>query len=132
MALPVFNFAANVSTNITICEIHPGGSVVFGLYAASPRIFLPAGVQNQSPVIDLASYLIVGGSSGVGTIVTFQEFGGDGNWRALVSPAPITIASSTSYNGVLNGPFHGLRISISGVVGNGVGYAELVGSVRSQ
>jgi hypothetical protein len=77
------------------------------------------------------SYLIVGGTTGVGTVVTFQELGADGTWRSLVSPAPITIASSTTYNGALNGPFHGIRINVSGLVGNGIAYAEIKGTVRS-
>ena len=57
--------------------------------------------------------------------------GADGVFRPLVTPAPITIANATAVNGVLNGPFLGLQIAVSGIVGNGILYAILKASVRS-
>jgi hypothetical protein len=86
---------------------------------------------NSAQMLEVVSYYIAGGSTGVGTVVTFQELGADGTWRAMVSPAPITIASSTNYNGSFNGPFHGVRLTVSGLVGNGASYAELKGTVRT-
>jgi hypothetical protein len=121
MAMPIANYALTVSTNINICPI------VVGEFPTG----IVAGTQFGCYAIDLASYYIAAGSSGVGSVLTFQVLGGDGTWRALVSPAPITLANSTNYNGIINGPFHGLRIAISGVVGNGVAFAELIGSVRA-
>lgn len=87
--------------------------------------------QNIAPLIDEASYFIVAGSTGVATVVTFQELGGDGTWRNLASPGPITLANSGSYNGGITGQFHGLQIVVSGLVGNGIAYAELKGVVSS-
>jgi hypothetical protein len=126
MGMPIANYALTVTTNINICTI------VVGQFPTG----VVAGTQFGCYVIDLADYFIVAGSSGVGTVVTFQQLGGDGTWRAMVSPAPITLANSTTYNpGVsplipLNGPAHGFRLSVSGVVGNGIAFAELIGTVR--
>jgi len=96
-------------------------------------------------VIDLAIFSIAAGSTGVGTVLTLQELGLDSDisagalvpvWRTVCTgggtstPVTITLANSTPYGGIINGPFHGLRFLISGVVGNGVAYARLTGTVR--
>jgi 2-keto-3-deoxy-6-phosphogluconate aldolase len=93
-------------------------------------------VQNGAQVFELISYYITAGSSGAGTVLTFQELllsstAGALAWSPLVSPAAITAANSTNYNASINGPFHGLRIMVSGVVGNGISYARLTGTVRT-
>jgi hypothetical protein len=120
MAMPIANYALNVSTNINICQL------VVGQFPTG----VVAGTQFGCYAIDVASYYVSAGSTGVGTVVTFQALGADGTWRALVAPVPITTASSTNYNGVVNGPFHGLRIAISSATGNGIAFAELIGTVR--
>jgi len=120
--IPVFNNNNDqpLAANAAFCAIT----------APAPQVINQGAGQNSSPMIDVASYYIAGGSSGVGTVVTFQELGGDGVWRSMVSPAPITIANSTNFNGIVNGPIHGLRLLMSGLVGNGASYAELKGTVR--
>lgn len=131
MSLPVYNFTTAVTTNINICTIFPVGSIVGGLYGASPRIFLPAG-QNQDPMLDLVTWIVVAGSTGAGTAVTFQEFGGDGTWRSLVTPGPLSLGNGATLNGYIAGPFHALRLAVSGVVGNGIAFAELKSTVRDK
>jgi hypothetical protein len=122
--LPVCNNngAQGLAANTNFCAI----------VAPTPQLAQqpPAGQQQSCYMIDLASYYIAASSSGVGTVVTFQELGLDQTWRPLASPVAITLANSTNYNGLLNGPFHGLRINISGLVGSGATYAELKGTIR--
>jgi hypothetical protein len=122
MALPIWNNngAQPLITAANFCSI----------VVAVPQLINQGSGQNSGPMIEFVSYLIVGGSTGVGTVLTFQELGPDGVWRAIVSPAPVTIANSTTVNGAFTGPFHGLRLALSGLVGNGASYAELKGTVR--
>jgi hypothetical protein len=121
--IPVFNNnnAQPLAANGNYCAIT----------APMPAAAQQGGAQSSAQMIDDAAYYIAGGSTGVGTILTFQELGGDGTWRAMVAPAPITVANSTNYNSSIDGPFHGLRIVLSGLVGNGASYAELKGTVRT-
>ena len=84
--------------------------------------------QNSSSLIDLVSYYIVGGASVTGT-VTFQELGGDGTWRSLVTPAPITL-SAINFNGIFTGPFHGVRLAVTSLAGGNITYAELKATIR--
>lgn len=122
MATPIFASASSVSTAINICTI----------IADSPGSRGATTGQNSGAMLDLVSYYIAGGSSGVGTVATFQELGTDGTWRPLVTnPAPVTIANSVNVNLSFSGPFHGLRIAVSNPVGNGIAYAELKGCVRN-
>jgi hypothetical protein len=136
MAAPITSYCSNVTTNIAICQI-VAPLPWAGLKAASPQ-----NTQIAGNCFDWASFDMVAGSTGVGTIITFQQLGADsfpGNliWRTLVTggvtPAAttITLANSTGYGGVLQGPFWGLQLVISGVVGNGVAYARLSGSIRT-
>ncbi len=121
--IPVFNNngAAALAANANFCAIT----------APMPQAVNQSAGQNSAQMIEVVSYFVAGGSTGVGTVVTFQELGADGVWRAMVSPAPITIANSTNNNGSFNGPFHGVRLAVSGLVGNGASYAELKGSIRT-
>lgn len=134
--MPTFNFASGVSTNISICTLlaplpYPGG--------AGP---VTPNKQQTSEVLDVASYYILAGSTGVGTIVTIQELRldtsvqGTPTWVTVTTGGVssttlvITLANSTSYGGVLNGPFHGLQMTISNATGNGIAYARISSGVR--
>ena len=123
MALPIFNNngAQPLTTATNFCSI----------VVAVPQPVNQGSGQNSCPMITLVSYLIVGGSSGVGTVLTFQELGPDGVWRSIVAPAAVTIVNSTTANGSFTGPFHGLRLLLSNPVGNGATYAELKGTIVS-
>jgi hypothetical protein len=81
-------------------------------------------------VIDLASYRFDTGGTTTG-LVTFQELCGDGVWRNLVAPAAVTLGAALQYNGILNGPFHGLRLVVSALAVSVITFAELKGSIRS-
>jgi len=107
--------------------INNNGAAGLGSNAA----FCSIVVDPAHSCIDLVTYYVAGSSNGVGTVATFQVQGSDGNWRSLVSPAPITLANSTNYNGVINGPILGIRINITGVVGAGASYAELIATTRN-
>jgi hypothetical protein len=126
--IPVFNNnnAQSLAANANFCAIT----------APMPAAAQQGGAQSSAQMLEVVSYYIAGGSTGVGTIITFQELGGDGTWRAMVGtagtgPGVITLANSTNYNGSFNGPFHGIRLAMSGLVGNGASYAELKGTVRT-
>jgi hypothetical protein len=140
MAAPIFTYATAVTTNIAICTLL--APLPWGVGNAGG---LPPNTQLSGEVIDLASFYIIAGSSGVGTIVTFQELGLDSTlsagvlvpqWRTLTAgqltstPQTITLANSTTYGGVFNGPFHGIRMLLSSATGNGVAYARLSGMIR--
>lgn len=122
MALPVTNNnnAAPITTNGTFCTVQVPG-------------WIPPSIAGSGsvPQFGALSYHIVGGSTGAGTVVTFQGQGADGVFRNLASPAPITIASGTTYNSTLTGSFGAAQIVVSGVVGNGLSYAQLTGSPLS-
>ncbi len=122
MAIPIYNNnnGASLNANANFCPLVVG----------QPPFTQQATGQNSAYLIDLASYYFAGGSTGVATVITFQELGGDGTWRSMASPAPITVANSTNYNGIVNGPLHGLRVNISNNTGNGVAYGELKATVR--
>lgn len=141
MAAPIFSYVTNVSTNIAICTI----LAPLPFSSSGSAGALPQNIQLQSEVIDLAIFSLVAGSTGVGTVLTLQELGLDSSlsagalvpvWRTVTTgggtstPVTITLANSTPYGAVINGPFHGLRFLISGVVGNGVAYARISGTVR--
>lgn len=119
MALPVSNNnnAQPITTNGTYCTIQVPGWI-------PPQIAAGGSV----PQFGAVSYHIVGGSSGAGTVVTFQGQGGDGVFRNLASPAPITVANSTSYNSTLSGTFGAVQLVVSSVTGNGLSYAQLTGA----
>jgi hypothetical protein len=138
MAVPVSlcSYAVNVTTNIAICTLLAplpyGAGAAGGVSQAS---------QNPCEVLALINYEIAAGSTGVGTVLTFQTLGLDSTattpvWRTLATGGgtstltTITLANSTLYGGILNGPFHGVRILISGVVGNGVAYARISSSLQ--
>jgi hypothetical protein len=136
MAAPISSYASGVTTNIAICTLVcplPWGGLK-GPY--------PPNTQLSANVLDFASFDLAAGSSGVGTVVTFNQLGLDsypGNlvWRPLntggttSTPFSITLASSTGYGGQLAGPFLGLQMVVSGVVGNGVAYARISATIRT-
>ena len=142
MSVPVFSFATNVTTNISICTLIAPLPFPPGAASAGPN--LKANTQLSSVVIDLASFYLLAGSTGVGTVVTFQELRldttvpGTPTWVTLCTggatstPLTITLANSTPYAWPLNGPFHGLQMTISGVVGNGVAYARISATMRDK
>ena len=123
MAQPLTVYAVNVSTNIAICTIL-GPIGLTGIQT-------PPGVQRAGGVIQSASVFGVGGSTGVGTNLAFQELGADsttGNliWRTLATPAAVVIANSTAFGSTqIAGPLLGLQILVSGAVGNGVAYVRI-------
>jgi hypothetical protein len=136
MAAPLTSYVTNISANIAICQI------LAPLPWANLKAPSPQNVPIAGNVIDWASFDMAAGSTGVGTIITFNQLGADSYpgtlvWRTLVTggvtPAAttITLANSTGYGGVLQGPFWGLQMVISGAVGNGVAYARLSGSIRT-
>jgi len=90
----------------------------------------------QISALENISYFVGCGAGATGT-ATFQSLemdgtgpGGAGQWRALVTPAPITLAATTNFNGTIAGPFLGLRIALSGSVA-GTTYARLAATVRT-
>jgi len=137
MAVPISicSYAVNVTTNIAICTLLaplPFGAGAIGVVSQT---------QSATEIIALASYEIYAGSSGVGTVVTFQCLGLDSTsaspvWRTLSTgggtstPLTITLANSTPYGGYINGPFHGLRMLISSATGNGILYARLSATLQ--
>lgn len=136
MAAPISSYASAVTTNIAICTL------ICPLPWGGLKGPLAPNTQISSNVLDALSFDMVAGSSAVGTVVTFQQLGMDsypGNlvWRPLYTGGmtstvfAITLANSTPYGGQIPGPFLGLQMLISGVVGNGVAYARLSATVRT-
>ena len=80
-------------------------------------------------MLEYVSYMFTSGGSATGTI-TFQELGADGTWRALASPAAVTLGAAVTYNGSFTGPFHGIRIAASSIAVAPVTYAELKATCR--
>lgn len=137
MAQPLHVWAAGVTTNIAICTL----VLPFTRTAAASS---GAATSFPATCFDLLSYEIVAGSSGVGTVITFQTLQLNSQlppaaltWGTLTTgggtstPLTITLANSTTYGGLINGPFLGVQMLISGVVGNGVAYARLSGAIRT-
>jgi hypothetical protein len=120
MALSVTNnnSGAPISTNGTYCAIQVPGYI-------PPSIAGPGGA---SPQFQSFSYHLIAGSTGAGTVITFEQLGADSAWHALSTPAPITAASSTTYNNTLQGPWSALRLNVSALAGNGLSYASLTGT----
>jgi hypothetical protein len=120
VAIPVASWSQTALGNGTYCQI----------VAPMPQAQQQAGGQFSCQAIDLATYLIVVGAGATAT-ATFQALGGNGTWFALVSPAPISLTAATSFNGIVNGPYHGLRLVITAIAGGTLSYVELIGSIRS-
>lgn len=68
-------------------------------------------------------------STATGTL-TFQDLGGDGVWRNMATPAPISLSSATT-DGVITGAYHGIRVVLSALAVSTVTYFELRGTVMS-
>jgi hypothetical protein len=119
VALPIWSYSAVAAASGNFCTI----------VVPFPQVAIQNPAQNSSPVIDLASYYISGGSA-TGTI-NFQELAPDGvTWLTLTAPAQITLGAA-AFNGVINGPFLGLRIVVGSLAVSTV-TLFLKGSVRSQ
>ena len=91
--------------------------------AAGVPVALPIAGLNSVTTLSVVSYFFVGGSTGVGTVLTWQELLANGTWAswpAAGGPAPaITLANSTNYAGTFTGVFLGLQILVSSLTGNG-------------
>lgn len=87
--------------------------------------FNPGFPYSNSLELLAVSYHITAGTGLTTATVTFQEIGGDGQWRNLQAPAPLTITAPGDYNNNFNGPFHGLRMVLSGIAGGQITFAEL-------
>lgn len=120
MALPVTNNngGAAILSNGLYCTVQVPGYI-------PPQIAGPGG---SSPQFSSFSYHFLAGTTGAGTLVTFEQLGSDGNWHALSTPAPVTIANNTAYNNTLQGPFGALHLNVSSLAGNGLAYAQLTGT----
>ena len=66
-------------------------------------------------------------ATATGTL-TFQELGLDGVWRAMATPAPISLSAITT-NVVVTGAYHGIRLNLSALAISTVTYAELRATV---
>jgi hypothetical protein len=128
MPLPIFNNQGSTGNGTAITA--NGNFLTILSDKPSVRVPAPPAGQNSGSMIDLATYYIAAGTGISAGTVTFQELGADGTFRNLASPAAITLAASTNYNGVLNGPFHGLQIVVAALAGGNITYAELKGTVR--
>jgi len=77
-----------------------------------------------------AAYTLVSNSNG--TTVTFQTSNDNGvTWRALANPAPIVVQNNTTYNGLIPGLFHALRINISTGSGARLAFGELSAKITA-
>jgi hypothetical protein len=124
MPFPIVSSAQTSLGNGTYCTLI--APVPFGSLA-SP---FPA----QCQVFDLASYNIQLNSGVSAGTATFQELFTDGStWLPLASPAPVSLvfATTASYNGILNGPFLGLRVVVTGLTGGTIAQVMLKASIRS-
>src|SRR5258708_34987932 len=103
MAIPIYAVAINfTSSNTGFCTLLAQDPTKGPNFAIGP--------QSSCVQIDLVSWHIQGGSTGAGTLVTFQEFlPVSPFWFNLSSPGQQTLANSTDINGILNGPFFGVR-----------------------
>src|SRR5258708_29304886 len=126
MAIPIYaatiKFASSNTGFFTLLAQDPTKTPNFAI-----------GPQMSCVQLDLVSWHIQGGSTGAGTIVGFQEFlPVSPFWFNLSSPAQQTLVNSADINGILNGPFFGVRLILpSTISGNGVGLAVLKATVRA-
>lgn len=122
MSLPIFNnnAGAPIAANGNFCSVTTWSPAVINQSTVG---------QNSTQMIDLASYYITGGSA-TGT-VTFQELGADGTWRSLALPTALAL-SANPQNGILNGPFHGIRLAVTALAVSTITYAELKATVRDK
>lgn len=81
---------------------------------------------------DLAEYNVQAGTGVTAATVTFQELFADlATWVNLASPAPLSLTAAGASNGILNGPFLGLRMVVTGITGGTLSQVMLKASVRS-
>jgi hypothetical protein len=128
MSMPVYNAIGStgwntaITANGTFCKIL---IVDLGTGRLTPAQYA------ANPMFDLIFWYLLGGSTGAGTVVTLNSVGADGTLRPLASPAAVTIVNSTAANGIINGPLHGAAFVVTNITGNGIAYAELIGSIRT-
>ena len=90
--------------------------------------------QFSTQVLDLATYTIVLNSGVTAGTVTFQACLNDqATWYNLPTPAPVSLvfATAATYNGQINGPYHGLRCVVTALAGGTINAIELLSGVRS-
>jgi len=129
-----FNCGATGFTNGTFCTITAPMPAITAQGGTPGAAVGTDGQSFQCQAIDLATYAIVLNAGVTAGLVTFQALLPNGTWFNLASPAPIAaLVSATSlyYNGVINGPYHGLRFVTTGVTGGTIQYAEIIGSIRT-
>lgn len=120
MSMPVAanNGGAVLSANGNFCAIS-----VF-----QPTVTQQGVTQFSCALIKDVTYTVVNATA-TGTL-TFQELGGDNTWRAMATPAPITLSAITT-NGTIAGAFHGIRVALTSLAVSTVTYVEIRGNVVS-
>jgi hypothetical protein len=102
-----------------------------------PQSAVTGGTQFGSypgSMLDLATYDIQLGAGVTAGTLTFQELFADlVTWIPLINPVALSLVTATAaiYNGILNGPFLGLRFVVTGITGGTIAQAMLKASVRS-
>jgi hypothetical protein len=102
-----------------------------------PQTLVTGGTQwGQYPgaEFDIAAYSIQLNSGVTAGTATFQELFADlVTWIPIANPSPISLVFATApgYTGLLNGPFLGLRIVVTGLTGGTIGQILLKTSIRS-
>lgn len=82
-------------------------------------------------MLEIVSYLLVGGTGITAGTATFQALGLDGVWRPLATPAAVSFTVPATFNGSFPGPYHGIRIALTALAGGTI-YAELSGKITHQ
>lgn len=88
-----------------------------------------SGTQYGSNLMILAArYHITAGAGVSSGTATLQELGADGTWRnmAAADVPVVQLTAAGEYSGAITGPFHGLRIALSTLVGGVVTFAEII------
>ena len=129
MAYPIFNNQGSSGNGSAITG--NGTFLTLTCPGFLPSALNPIGQATQ-PMLDFCSYFFAIGAGVTAGLITFQELGADGNFRNMSSPAPINLAglASTNVNNPFTGPFHGLQIVVTALVGGNITYAELKACVR--
>ena len=84
--------------------------------------------------LDIGAYSIQLNSGVTAGIATFQQLFADlVTWIPVANPSPVSLVFGTApgYDGLLNGPFLGLRVVVTGITGGTIAQILLKASVRS-
>ena len=84
-----------------------------------------AAMASCSLLMNVTATIVNGTATGT---LTFQELGLDGQWRAMATPAPISLTAVTT-NVVITGSYHGIRLNLSALAVSTVTYCELRATV---